>query len=197
MKKILFLLATTVFLFACNNENKSINHSTEGENTTLTGDIKIAIINTDTILEHFDMVVDKQSEIEKTKNKLTKDLETQQMRLKADYDNYLKIGATLTLSEQQKKETSLQQRGQQLGQLEQQYSQQIAMLSTQSQIEITNALYDFVEKYNKEHQNFDLILTYSRLSGGAALYANPALDITKEVLEALNADYAASLKGKK
>ncbi|MDR2511608.1 MAG: OmpH family outer membrane protein [Bacteroidales bacterium] len=195
MKKILLLLTSTVFLFACNH--KSTETSAKGENNLSTGDIKIAVINTDTILAHFDMVVDKQSEIEKTNTKLSKDLEAQQARLKADYDNYLKIGATLTLSEQQKKEASIQQRGQQLGQLEQQYTQQLAALSAQSQIDITNAIYNFVEKYNKEHQNFDLILTHSRLSGGATLYANPALDITKEIIEALNADYAASLKAKK
>ncbi|GHV35995.1 hypothetical protein FACS1894178_6650 [Bacteroidia bacterium] len=195
MKKTLLLLASAIFLFACNNKNTDT--PAEGENTNLTSDLKFAVINTDTILAHFDMVVDKQSEIEKTNTKLSKDLESQQARLKADYENYLKVGATLTLSEQQKKEASIQQRGQQLGQLEQQYTQQLATLSAQSQIDITNAIYDFVEKYNKEHQNFDLILTHSRLSGGATLYANPALDITKEVLEALNADYAASLKAKK
>jgi outer membrane protein len=195
MKKALILLTSTAFLFACNN--KATVNPTEGEQTALTGNLKIAVINTDTILSHFDMVVDKQSEIEKTNAKLSKDLESQQARLKADYDNYLKIGATLTLSEQQKKEASIQQRGQQLVQLEQQYTQQLAALSAQSQIDITNTIYDFVEKYNKEHQNFDLILTHSRLSSGSTLYANPTLDITKEVLDALNADYAASLKVKK
>jgi outer membrane protein len=196
MKKILFILMATVLIFACKGPKNTDENIVNPENR-VAGELRIAVVNTDSLMAHFDMVIDKQDEIEKANTKLTNDLTSQQAKLKADYDNYLKVGATMTLSEQQNKEASLQQRAQNLSTLEQKYTQQLGNLSMQSQVDITNAIYDFIEKYNVEHQNFDLILTKSRMGGASAMYSNPAFDITQEIITAINADYAKSLKAKK
>jgi outer membrane protein len=48
---------------------------------------------------------------------------------------------------------------------------------------VQDSIHAFIERYNKKH-NYDAILLK-----GAGLYFNPALDITEEIVEGLNAGY--------
>jgi Skp family chaperone for outer membrane proteins len=104
----------------------------------------------------------------------------------------LKIGGTLTLSEQKKKEEQLQKRQQDLQQLEHRYAQQLMDTRNLRNQEVQDKIFAFVEEYNKAHDNFTIILSKARTSG--VLYSLPSMDITGEVLEALNEDYAKNRK---
>ncbi|MDR2557027.1 MAG: hypothetical protein LBC49_04860, partial [Bacteroidales bacterium] len=124
MQKIVFavsLLALTT-LIGCKQQASKTN---ENISVAATGDLRIATVNTDSLSANFDMVDVVKKEIEATNTKLENDLQHQMSSFKADYENYLKIGATMTLSEQKKKETQLEQRQQNLVALQQRYSEQV------------------------------------------------------------------------
>ena len=177
-----------------NSESVAIAaNSTEG--------ISIAMIDTDSIFAHYDMVADMMKELETLEKKLTDDLQRQAKgfqneyeKLQKDYENYLKIGATLTLSEQRKTEEQLKKREEQLParqnqlqQLEQKYMQQLMEVRTQKNKEVEDKIFLFIENYNKENGNYSIIMSKARSSG--TLYALPSMDITVPVLESMNAEY--------
>jgi len=58
-------------------------------------------------------------------------------------------------------------------------------------ITLLDTISSFMKNYNKK-TNYDFILGYSK--GGGILFANEAYDITKQVLEELNKQYAKHKK---
>ena len=151
--------------------------------------ISIATVDTDSILANYDMVADMTRELAATEKRLSDDLQRQARNWQNDYDNYLKIGATMTLSEQRKREEQLRKRREEdLPQLEQRYMQQLMELNTRKNREIEDKIFSFIEEYNKKHGNFTIILSKSRSSG--VLYALPSMDITQPVLDAMNEEYS-------
>jgi len=163
--------------------------------------ISIAMVNTDTIFALYDMAADVRKEIEETESKLTADLqrqarnlEAEHQRIQTDHQNYLRIGHTLTLSEQRQREEQferrmgqLNSRAQQLQALEQRYTQQLIELQAQRSQEVNDHIFSFIERYNEEHGNFTIIMSNARASG--VLYSLPSMDITGPILEGLNAEY--------
>jgi outer membrane protein len=156
--------------------------------------ITIAMIDTDSIFANYDMVADVMKELESVDKKLSDDLQRQIKNFQTDYENYLKVGATMTLSEQKKKEEQLQNRQQDLQQLEQRYTQQLMEARAQKNQEVQDKIFTFVENYNKENGNFSIIMSKARTSG--VLYSLPSMDITAGVIAAMNADYSKTRKKK-
>ena len=163
--------------------------------------ITIAMINTDTIFARYDMADDMRRELEETERRLTNDLQQQARRfetdvqnLQNDVQNYTRIGHTLTLSDQNQREAQfrsreeqLQQRAEELQRLEQRYMQQLIELQTLRSREVEDVIFSFVENFNQT-QGFSIIMSNARGSG--VLYSLPSMDITTQVLDALNAEYS-------
>ena len=190
MQKNIFVISLLALItFAgCKQETSKTN-----ENTPVTaGDLRIAIVNTDSLSANFDMVEIVKGEIEATNKKLENDLQRQMTTFRADYENYLKIGATMTLSEQKKKESQLEQRQQNLVALQQRYSEHAAQVQMQKMQEIQDYIFTFIAKYNNEHEKYNIILPKSMVGG--VLYADPSMDITGEIIDAINADYSKNRK---
>ncbi len=196
MKKTLFY-GTLLFCglaTACTQDKQPQTATSENvaENSETSIANMIAMIDTDSIFAQYDMVADMLKELEAVEKKLMNDLQAQAKRFQDEYENYLKVGSTMTLSEQKKKEEQLGARQQQLQQLEQQYSQQLMDTRTQKNQEVNNQIFAFIEEYNKEHGNFPIVMSKARTSG--VLYSLPSMDITVDVIEALNADYSKKRK---
>jgi len=150
--------------------------------------ISIATIDTDSIFANYDMVADMIRELEGVERRLTEDLQRQAQAWQTDYENYLRVGATMTLSEQRRREEQLERRRDELQQLEQRYMQQLMETRARKNQEVQDKIFSFIEEYNKEHGNYTIILSKAR-SNAAVLYSLPSMDITAGVLIALNEDY--------
>ena len=160
-----------------------------------TDSLTFAMIDTDIIFEKHDMVADVMKELEEIETRLTADLQRQARNLQNDYQNFVNVGyATMTRSEQEKKEAQLNKRGEELQQLEQRYMQQLMEARAQKNQEVEDRIFAFIEEYNKENGNFSIILSKARTSG--TLYSLPSMDITDPVLTALNEDYSKNRKNK-
>jgi outer membrane protein len=152
-------------------------------------EITIATIDTDLIFASYDMVADVMKELEDVEKNLSDDMQRQAAKFQTDYENYLKIGATLTLSEQKKREEQLGKRQEELQQLGQRYERQFMEARAQKNQEVQDQIFSFIEEYNKTNGNFALILSKAR-SNAAVLYSLPSMDITEAVIEAMNAEYS-------
>ncbi|MBP5548606.1 MAG: OmpH family outer membrane protein [Bacteroidales bacterium] len=156
---------------------------------TTDGGLKIAYINTDTLMAKYQYALDLQKEIEKYRTAKENSYKQQMAQFQKDYETYVKGGGeNMTLSQQQAKEKELQERANRLQGLEAEYTQQIAEKTLTESEKMTKAVYNFIREYNAANQQFDLILSRS-FSSSPILYGNEGMDITDEIVKGLNEEY--------
>lgn len=156
--------------------------------------LKIAYIDTDTLMAKYQYAIDLQKEIEQFQAAKQNSLKSQMNAFQNDYQTYLQTGDKLTLTQQKAKEEELQKRAEKLQGLEGEYAMQVQEKLMKESEKMTNAVYAFIREYNAANQQFDLILAKS-FNQSPVLYGNPGMDITNEILEGLNDEYS-SIKNK-
>ncbi len=166
------------------------------DNKTLTsGGLKVAYVDTDSVMLQYDMAKDLEAEIKAYQTKLENEFAAKQKKFETDYANYMKNGASLTLTEQQQTEKQLQQRGTELQQLQPQLMAQLQERQVADNKKLLDAVYAFIKDYNQKHQQFDIILAKSYI-GSPVLYIDESMDITKEIIKGLNEEYKEYKKNK-
>ncbi len=159
------------------------------QNKSLTnGGLKIAYIDTDSVLAKYDMAKDMEESLKAYQQKVESDFAAKQKKFEADYADYLKNGASLTLTQQKDKEKELQRRGNELQQLQPQLMAQLQERQINDNKKLLDAVYAFIKDYNKKHQNFDVIFAKSYISS-PVLYIDEGMDITEEIIKGLNEEY--------
>lgn len=152
------------------------------------GGIKVAYINTDSLMAKYKYAIDLEKELQVYQSNKETSYQRQLEQLLKEEQDYLKTGANLTLSQQKAKEEEFQRREAELQQLQITYTQQIQEKTLQESEKMTNAVYAFIREYNEANQQFDIILSKS-FSNTPILYGNPGMDITNEIIEGLNKEY--------
>lgn len=193
-----FILATvallTIGMAGCNNSDSKQNPEATAP-VIAEGGLKIAYVDTDTIMAKYQYAIDLNEELLAYKDQQEKYYQQQMTQFQTDYNNYLQTGASLTLTQQQAKEAELKQRAEKMSTLEQELMAKVAERQLSENTKLLNAIFAFIREYNAANQQFDVILRKS-FNDTPVLYANPAMDITEEILAGLNEEYK-SVKGKK
>ncbi len=179
-------------LFFC-GDNKGNNVSIVPK-VVQTGDLRIAYVNTDSILAQYDYAKDLEKGLKTYQTSLESNYQAQGKKLQSDYENYLKTGDKLTLTEQKKKEEDLGRRQQEFPLLQQKMMAQLQERQMEDNKKLLNAVYAFIKDYNAKNQKFNIILSRSYISS-TVLYADDAYDITDEIVKGLNQEYK-NVKGK-
>lgn len=159
-----------------------------------TGNLKIAYVNTDSLLLQYQYAKDLESNLSTYQKSLESNYEAQVRKLQADYENYVKTGDKLTLTQQKQKEEELSARQQQLPQISQQMMAQLQERQVSDNKKLLDAVYAFIRDYNAKHDQYHIILSHS-YANSATLYIEEGMDITKEIIEGLNKEYE-EVKGK-
>ena len=186
--------ALTLGLAACNNTPTKENPNATAP-VVAEGGLKIAYVDTDTLLAHYQYAKDLEAELLAYKNQQEASGRQQMERFQKDYQDYLQNGSTMTLSQQQAKEAELKQRAERMATLEQELTAKIMERQMTENTKLLNAIFAFVREYNEQNQQFDVILRKT-FENTPVLYVNPAMDITQEILDGLNAEYE-QVKNKK
>lgn len=187
--------ALTLGLVACNNAPATKENPNATAPVVAEGGLKIAYVDTDTLLAHYQYAKDLEAELLAYKNQQEATGRKQMESFQKDYQDYLQNGSTMTLSQQQAKEAELKQRAERMATLEQELTAKIMERQMTENTKLLNAIFAFVREYNEQNQQFDVILRKT-FENTPVLYVNPAMDITQEILDGLNAEYA-QVKGKK
>lgn len=192
-----FILATvamlTLGMAACNNDTKQNPEAVAP--VVPEGGLKIAYVDTDTIMAKYQYAIDLEEELRAYKDQQERYYQQQVTSFQTDYNNYLQTGASLTLTQQQQKEAELKQRMEKMQTLEQELMAKVAERQLSENTKLLNAIFAFIREYNAANQQFDVILRKS-FNDTPVLYANPAMDITDEILAGLNEEYK-NVKAKK
>ena len=149
----------------------------------------IVFLRLDTLMMQYDMYSDLQSAFEAKAQTVDSDLNKKARKLESDiknFENQINKGL-LTRSAAEQQNNSLQQRQ---ANLQNEAAQKQQELAEESQVLLNQVMYaiqTYLEEYNKEH-NFAAILTTTAASN-VVMVGAPALDITQEIVDGLNAEY--------
>ena len=158
------------------------------------GQLKVACVDSDTLLAKYQYAIDMEQELLAYKDQQEAYGRQQMEKFQNDYQDYLKNGANMTLSQQQQKEAELKQRAEKMSTLEQELSAKIMERQMSENTKLLNAIFAYVREYNAANQQFDIILRKT-FNDSPTLYLNPAMDITDEIVNGLNEEYK-EVKGK-
>ena len=179
---------------SCNNSNsEAIAATTEDSQTTT---LPIGYVDTDSLMLQYDYAIELNEKLDNY-TRQENNYKDMMMRFQNDYNNFLKTGASLTLTEQKKTEESLKKRADELAKMEERLMNERTKLETVIQVDqkkMIDAVYAFVRDYNAKHQQFNVILKKS-FSESPVLYMDDNMDITREIIDGLNEEYR-NVKGK-
>lgn len=181
-------------MFFCNGSCKTSDATATAPRTIQKGELKIAYIDTDSIMAHYEYAKDLEKGLKSLQTQLESNYEATGRKLKADYENYMKTGEKLTLTEQKRKEEDLTRRQQEFPMLQQKMMAQLQERQVEDNKKLLNSVYAFIKDYNAKNLKYNVILSRSYISS-SVLYADQGLDITKEIVEGLNKEYK-EVKGK-
>jgi outer membrane protein len=192
---VLFLGLVGIYIlhFTGNNGGNSKVNVNAKAPVVKEGGLKVAYVNTDTLIAKYEYAKDMEKELLAFKNQQEAYGKQQMAKFQNDYQDYLKNGSSMTLSQQQAKEAELKQRAEKMATLEQELTAKIMERQITENTKLLNAIFAFVREYNAQNQQFDVILRKT-FENSPTLFLNPGMDITEEILEGLNEEYKSLKK---
>jgi outer membrane protein len=154
---------------------------------------RTVFVNLDTLNEHYEFVKALRTDLEATGTRLQNEILNEQKTFEkdaADFQQQVQANAMTEASAKTKYE-ALMMRQQALVEKKDRYTQQVAEKELQMHQTLIDTVTNFLKRYNKEF-GYDYIMGYSKQ--GEILFANDTLDITQNVLKALNDSYSAQKK---
>lgn len=167
-------------------------------NSAKTLEFPIAYVNIDTIGEKFVYFVNKKRALEKSIELKYSDLSNKEVKLNQEYETFarkVQDGTTklVTTEQLENAKYGFEKRAQDLMKDKQEFEQNVMENEQKLVNEVNTSLDNFLKKYKKELK-YSYVFQKGGATGGSLLYANESLDITNEVLKALNAEYASKTK---
>ena len=174
-----------------NTKNDSTAAGTEVSNASQ----KIVYVNADTLSAQYDFFKDAKTKLEGKAKKAQENLQSKGQAFQRELAEAEQKAATMSASERQATEERLARKQQELAQLNQNASASLAQDEQSEMTAVYTSITDYLTKHAKE-KGYQYVLTYSK-TNPAVLYADTKLDITKEVVEALNKEYKSKKEAEK
>ncbi len=202
MKKLLrivsgfFLVGGIVSLVSCNNAgtNAGQNQSSSG-NKVVSGEVMpIAYIDTDSLLRAYEYAVHLQEELLKKEEKSRTDFNEQAKKYQGqmtEFQRKLQNNGFLSRDRAEQEQRRLLQKEQELQSLNTKLSNELMQEQENLNRQLRDTLTTFLEIYNADGR-YQLIL--SNTLGDNVLYSAKGVNITNEIIDALNARYSATKK---
>lgn len=143
-------------------------------------DLKIGVVNYTKLMQESPQAKVAQDALRNEFSGRQKELQSQQAALKAKEDSLEKDGATMTADQRTKVEKDVRDGNRDLQQKSTEFQDDVNARQNEELSKLQKALVEQVQVYAQE-QKFDLVLA------DGVIYANPTLDITAQVLAALQA----------
>ena len=151
------------------------------------GGCKLAYVNIDSLELHYELLKSKREEFKRRQSQMESELQRSAQQMQSDIEQVQKKAQanSLTQSEYETAQKRIGQMQQSLENRKQSMTEQLMKEQEDFNKDLKTRLDALLEDYNKT-RHFDFILSYSG-TGSSLLYANKALDITKDVIDGMNA----------
>lgn len=184
------LLAISVA--SCNNQGSGPSTAASGGDSTQANVEKIVYVNADTLLEKYEYFKDIRTRLEEKAKKAQADLQSRSNAFQREIADYQQKAPTMSAAERQSTEERLARKQDELARHNQNASASFAQEEAAENEKLYSRITDYLKKHAKEN-GYKMVLSYST-ANPAVLYADESLEITGEVLQALNAEYKAEKK---
>lgn len=174
-----------VWVFFVNTKGEEHENKIAEQKTTLGN---IAFVEIDSIILNFDMYFDLRDELMQKQQNSEAELNTKGKQYESgarDYEEKVRKGLVTRATAAQMEQDLLQQQ-QNLLNLKNQLETQLMEEEQVMNRKILNYIYEYLEEYSAG-SDYDYILAKS--FGSPVMYANDALDLTREILEGVNSKY--------
>jgi outer membrane protein len=177
-----------VLHFSGNKSNDQTKKTSGPSVFSASSDQPVAYLEIDTVLANYKLYLELQDDLTKNIKAHDKRISSQMQTIEKEFQQLegKRQNMMITTSEYEKKITELQARYQRLQQEQMAVQQQLMTQEQNANRRVINSISEYLDSV-KQEGSFSMILgvTY-----GSVLYAKPELNITKEVLEGLNEEYA-------
>ncbi len=177
---------------ACNQQPKTTTETIAANNTTDKSRPEIVYVNSDSLLNNYEYFKEVKQKFESKSKSAQTDLGAKSAAFQREVQAYQQSANTLSADQRAATEQRLARKQQEL-----QTYQQNAGSSLQNEEAAENEkLYEKVASYLKAHakeKGYKMVLTYVK-GNSALLFADESLDVTKDVIKGLNAEYAKEKK---
>ncbi|MFZ9982573.1 MAG: OmpH family outer membrane protein [Cyclobacteriaceae bacterium] len=148
--------------------------------------LKIAYINSDTVLKHFEYLKAAQGKFEEKGKKLEQEIKTRAQSLQSEIESYQRNVNNMTIGQAKAVEEDLGKKQQNFELYRERASQELLGEQDKINQELYQKVTDFLREFGAAN-DLQLVLKYSSTSD--VLYGSTPLDISKEVVEGLNEAY--------
>jgi outer membrane protein len=150
--------------------------------------LKIAYVNSDSILANYKMAIIKKNELESKSNALQAEIAQKQKAFEKDANYFQEQVNKNALSQQSAQEIyeELMKEQQKIYSLQDQYSAELSQNEMDINMMLLDTLTNFLKRYNIPY-GYDYILGFNK--AGNIFLTNEKYDITDAVIEGLNKEY--------
>lgn len=194
---VVSLVAVVVFgVVSLTGKGATQNEKVEGEATEVVSNGQIVYIDLDLILMDYDMANDLRSVVETKVQNIQAEITRRGKKLESDVKSFQEKldKGLMTRSVAEAQGQKLQQQELEFNNYAAQKQQEIQEEQLVMMNQLGDAIQTFLNKYNEE-KKYAMILTNS--AGAPVITADPALNITEDVLAGLNEEYIKTKNSKK
>ncbi|GAB3952070.1 hypothetical protein GCM10028805_33340 [Spirosoma harenae] len=148
----------------------------------------IVYVNVDSLLNRYDFFKDTQKVLESKRFQLENDLAAKGRNLQNKVAFFQQRAPTMTQEQGRATEASLQKEQQDILAYRERAAQNLAIEEQSKNKELYDEIYNYLKKINAQNK-YEFVLGYTK--GGGILFADPANDQTKAILDGLNKEYQA------
>lgn len=184
------LLAAVGVLFYFQFSSKAPQGSSSS--SAIAGDLTVAYINSDSVVKHYKFLDDKKVVLEAKAKKLDSDFRNRAQNLQNEFNAYQRNMSNMTIGQAKALEEDLAKKQQNLQMYQQSLNQEVMKDESELNKELYDRITAFLKTYSEEN-GLQIVLKFDQTSD--VLYGKDVLDITKPVIEGLNAAYVAEKSG--
>lgn len=176
--------------FSCDQPNETGTADSVSENSEVVpGDIKIAYIQTDSVITKFDFYKKRSEEITDKGKKFESELSSRAKGFEQEVTNFQQTASSMTPNQARAKEEDLMKKERNLMTYRDNLMQELSADESKLYSEVYDQIQEFLTGYAQEKE-LDMILSHTR--GGAVWYSKKSLDVSEDVIQELNKRYASN-----
>lgn len=180
------LAVAVAVLYYLHFASKSASGSNAGTSSGYSGDLKLAYINSDTVLKYYDYFKVSREKLEAKGKQMDTDFRNRAQGLQREINNYQNTVANLTIGQARALEEDLTKKQQNL----RVYQESLAQELSNEESNLNQELYKKITAYLKDYgtQNgIQIVFKFDPSSD--LLFVGDSLDITKDIIRGLNESY--------
>ena len=187
---VLLVAVAILYVLHFSGPGKAASKSSSSDTSAV--NLKVAYINSDSVLKHYEYLKVNREQLEAKTKKMDQELQNRTVGLRNEITAYQRNVSGMTLGHARAAEEDLGKKQQNLQLYQQSLQQQLLQEEAKLNKELYERITGFLKEYGRE-KGLQVVLKFD--PGSDVLYGGESLDITNDVIKGLNEGYEAEKKG--